>query len=29
MKFLGNIVWLIFGGFAITIEYFISSLVLM
>ena len=29
MKFLGNIIWLIFGGFAIAIEYFISSLGLM
>ena len=29
MKFLGNIIWLIFGGFAIAIEYFISSIVLM
>jgi uncharacterized membrane protein YccF (DUF307 family) len=29
MKFSGNIIWLIFGGFAIAIEYFISSLVLM
>ena len=29
MKFLGNIIWLVFGGFAIAIEYFVSSLVLM
>ncbi len=29
MKFLGNIIWLIFGGFAIAIEYFVASLVLM
>ena len=29
MKFLGNIIWLIFGGFAIAIEYFTSGLVLM
>ena len=29
MKFLGNIIWLIFGGFAISIEYFISSIFLM
>nr|WP_321453738.1 YccF domain-containing protein [uncultured Carboxylicivirga sp.] len=29
MSFLGNIIWLIFGGFMIAIEYFISSLVLM
>ncbi len=29
MKFLGNIIWLIFGGFAIAIEYFVSSIVLM
>ena len=29
MKFLGNIIWLIFGGFAIAIEYFVSSLGLM
>lgn len=28
MKFLGNILWLIFGGFAIAIEYFTASLVL-
>ena len=29
MKFLGNIIWLIFGGFAIAIEYFVSSIGLM
>ena len=29
MKILGNIIWLVFGGFAIAIEYFLSSLVLM
>lgn len=29
MKFLGNIIWLIFGGFAVAIEYFVSSLALM
>jgi uncharacterized membrane protein YccF (DUF307 family) len=28
MKFLGNLVWLIFGGIIIAIEYFIGSLVL-
>ena len=29
MKILGNIIWLIFGGIIIAIEYFISSLLLM
>ena len=29
MKFLGNIVWLVFGGIIIAIEYFIGSLILM
>lgn len=29
MKFLGNILWLIFGGLLTAIEYFISSLILM
>lgn len=29
MKFLGNIIWLLFGGLVISIEYFISSLLLM
>jgi uncharacterized membrane protein YccF (DUF307 family) len=29
MKILGNIVWLIFGGFVIAIEYIIGSVVLM
>ena len=28
MKFLGNIIWLVFGGFAIFLEYLVSSLVL-
>ena len=28
MKFLGNIVWLVFGGFAIALEYFLSSIIL-
>lgn len=28
MRFIGNILWLLFGGFAIAIEYFVSSLVL-
>jgi len=28
MRFLGNIIWLIFGGFAIAIEYFVGSLIL-
>lgn len=28
MKFLGNIIWLIFGGFIISIEYIVSSLIL-
>ena len=28
MKFLGNLIWLIFGGFAIALEYFAASLVL-
>ena len=28
MKFLGNIIWLIFGGFAIFVEYLVSSLAL-
>lgn len=28
MKFLGNIIWLIFGGFAIFLEYLVSSLAL-
>lgn len=28
MRFLGNIIWLIFGGFAIAIEYFVGSLFL-
>jgi uncharacterized membrane protein YccF (DUF307 family) len=29
MKILGNIIWLIFGGIVIAIEYFIGSLVLI
>jgi uncharacterized membrane protein YccF (DUF307 family) len=29
MNFLGNIIWLIFGGLIIAIEYFIGSLILM
>jgi uncharacterized membrane protein YccF (DUF307 family) len=29
MKFLGNLIWLIFGGLLIAIEYFIGSIVLM
>ena len=29
MKFLGNIIWLIFGGLIISIEYLISSLCMM
>lgn len=29
MKFLGNIIWLIFGGFAVAIEYFTSGLILI
>ena len=29
MKILGNLVWLIFGGIIIAIEYFIGSLILM
>jgi len=29
MKTLGNLIWLIFGGFAIAIEYIIGSLALM
>lgn len=29
MNLFGNIIWLIFGGFIIAIEYFIGSLVLM
>lgn len=29
MKFLGNIIWLLFGGIIVAIEYFISSLLLM
>jgi len=29
MKILGNIIWLVFGGFAVAIEYFISSIALM
>ncbi len=29
MNIIGNLVWLIFGGFIIAIEYFIASLILM
>lgn len=29
MNFLGNVIWLIFGGIVIAIEYFIGSIVLM
>ncbi len=29
MSFIGNLIWLLFGGIFIAIEYFISSLVLM
>ena len=29
MKFLGNIIWLVFGGIIISIEYFISSMILI
>jgi uncharacterized membrane protein YccF (DUF307 family) len=29
MKLLGNILWLVFGGLLIAIEYFIASLILM
>ena len=29
MKFIGNIIWLLFGGFVIAIEYFVASLLLM
>jgi uncharacterized membrane protein YccF (DUF307 family) len=29
MNFLGNLIWLIFGGIVIAIEYFIGSIILM
>ncbi|MGB8491087.1 MAG: YccF domain-containing protein [Bacteroidales bacterium] len=29
MKFIGNIIWLVFGGILIAIEYFIGSIILM
>lgn len=29
MNFIGNILWLIFGGFTTAIEYFVSSIVMM
>ncbi len=29
MKILGNIIWVVFGGFEIALQYFVSSLVLM
>jgi len=28
VKIIGNIIWLLFGGFAIALEYFISSIIL-
>lgn len=28
MRVVGNIIWLVFGGFAIALEYFVSSVVL-
>lgn len=28
MKFLGNLIWLLFGGLAIAVEYFVSSLIM-
>lgn len=28
MKFLGNLIWLIFGGLTIALEYFVSSILL-
>lgn len=28
MKFLGNIIWLVFGGLIVALEYFVSSLIL-
>jgi uncharacterized membrane protein YccF (DUF307 family) len=29
MKFLGNLIWLVFGGVIIAIEYLIGSIILM
>ena len=29
MKIIGNIIWLVFGGFAIALEYFAASIALM
>ena len=29
MKTLGNIIWIVFGGFFIAVEYFLASIVLM
>lgn len=29
MDFLGNLLWIIFGGFIIAIEYFIASIIMM
>jgi uncharacterized membrane protein YccF (DUF307 family) len=29
MKILGNLIWLLFGGFIIAIEYFVGSIILM
>jgi uncharacterized membrane protein YccF (DUF307 family) len=29
MKFLGNLIWLVFGGILISVEYLVSSLLLM
>lgn len=29
MNFLGNLIWLIFGGLVIAIEYFVGSIILM
>ncbi len=29
MKILGNIIWLLFGGFIIAVEYFVGSIILM
>jgi uncharacterized membrane protein YccF (DUF307 family) len=29
MDFLGNLLWIIFGGFIIAVEYFIASIILM
>lgn len=29
MKFLGNIIWLVFGGIIVSVEYLISSILLM